>query len=91
LNHNLLWAKELQKVIFAELNLIYIEFVTEDEPQEQGDQGEDGSVRESIEDPQLLEQLNQIAFYNAVQENKIRFCTHCQKFKVIFFDNYLIP
>lgn len=70
------------------MNTLSLEgFVTEDEPQ--GDQGEDGSVRESIEDPQLLEQLNQIAFYNAVQENKIRFCTHCQKFKVPVLKNIL--
>lgn len=57
------------------------EFHHEEEPQEQGDQGEDGSVRESIEDPQFLEQLNQIALYNAMKRENIRFCAHCQKFK----------
>lgn len=36
------------------------------------------------DDPQIMEQLNQIAFYNAMKKENKRFCAHCQKFKVFF-------
>jgi len=42
---------------------------------------EDKESPELMEDPQVVEQLNQVAFYNAMKKENKRFCAHCQMFK----------
>ena len=43
---------------------------------------QDKDSAELLEDPQVVEQLNQVAFYNAMKKENKRFCAHCQMFKV---------
>lgn len=48
----------------------------------QGSQGEEGREEDArLKDPTVIEQLNQIAFYNAMKKENRRFCSHCQMFK----------
>jgi hypothetical protein len=56
----------------------------EETPIGQGGQGEEigRNVDDILEDPQLVEQLNQMAFTNAMKKENKRFCGHCQMFKV---------
>lgn len=39
-------------------------------------------MEDILDDPQMVEQLNQMAFTNAMKKENKRFCGHCQMFKV---------